>query len=318
MNFKKQAIVAAAILAVAGAANANLQTIQTGANGSSLAFVAVDGTAKKSAVVDLGLLFKDFLPQGTAGTVQIPGDGTVASGFNTNVANPLTYTPGTVLSWNLATNTFKVNGAAQAAVNGKAIDWSQFNSFAAATSSSNTKWGVIGGAYENVNTDPALDVNGYGAIGPYFQIATTGPATATFAADTIAFAGGKVQALFTNNSTSTTSNVASFKSTGSIGYVGNDNEFGLLGNWAGQLAFSALANVGASQNFFWTNEITTDPLGAGKAANVVNYAGTFNFTGSTLTYTVAGSTAAVPEPESIALLFAGLAAIGFAARRRAA
>jgi len=198
MNFKKQAIVAAAILAVAGAANAKVSDIIVSGN-SSLAFVALDAVAKTSTVVDLGTTFKDFLPQGTNANVVIGGDGSVASGFP-NTANALTFTPGTTLSWNFTTNTFTVNGAAQTtSLSGKTIDWSAYSTFKAATTTANTKWGVIAGGTGLYNLDTTLDVNGYGAQGPAVQIATTSATTPVFDSNTIATAGGKVTTLFANN-----------------------------------------------------------------------------------------------------------------------
>jgi len=53
-----------------------------------------------------------------------------------------------------------------------------------------------------------------------------------------------------------------------------------------------------------------------KPADTVKLAGTWNFNGSVLSYTTA-TTPAVPEASTYAMLLAGLAAIGFVARRRA-
>lgn len=318
MNFKKQAIVAAAILAVAGVANAKPTTIEQG--NSSLAFIAIDTVAKTSTFVDLGTTFAAFLPQGTNVNVQIPGDGTVASGFQ-NTASALTYTPGSTLSWDFSTNTFKVNGATQTtALNGKTIDWSPFNTFKAATAAGSTKWGVIGGGYGMYNTDPTLDVNGYGVQGPSAQIITTGPTTATFDFQTIAGAAGKVTTLFANNSiygtnADVTKAGASVRSVGQSGYVGNDFEMSVAGTWGNQLAFSALNAINGTSNFYYTNELALDGL-TQSGTTSIQYAGQFAFNGTTLSYTV--PTAAVPEPEGFALALVGLAAVGFVARRRQA
>lgn len=322
MNFKKQAIVAAAILAVAGAANANLTPITSAPYNSNLAFVAVDTVAKTSTLVDLGASFQQFLPQGTTAAQYLPGamDGTMASGFN-QTASALTYTPGTTLSWDFSSNTFKVNGAAQATIGGKAIDWSPFNTFKAGTSTSSTKWGVIGAANGTYNLDPAMDVYGLGAQ-QGIELSTTGPAAVTVDSTMITQAGGKVNSLFVNNSilgTNALANTAgaSVATVGKAGYLGNDNEFGLAGAWGNQLAFSALAGVNTSQNFYWTTDISADVNG-GPASTVVKYDGQFAFNGTTLTYTVPGVTPSVPEPEGFALALVGLAAIGFVARRRQA
>jgi len=320
MNFKKQAIVAAAILAVAGAANAKLTDIVNQGN-SSLAFVALDTVAKTSTVVDLGTTFSAFLPVGTNANVVIGGDGSVASGFQ-NTASALTYTPGTSLSWNFATNTFTVNSVAQTkALNGTTIDWSAFNTFKAATTNATTKWGVIAGGMGLYNTDPALDVNGYGAQGPAVQILSTSAVTPSIDSNNVATAGGKVSTLFSTNA-ALNANVAvssaTVASVGAAAYAGSDATMGVAGQWGNALAMSAFANVGTNQGFYYTNEISTDAFNPGPAF-VVKYDGTFAFNGTTLTYTVPGAvTPSVPEPEGYALAFVGLAAVGFAARRRQA
>lgn len=93
-------------------------------------------------------------------------------------------------------------------------------------------------------------------------------------------------------------------------------------SYADQYTLGALSNslngtttgnaVGASSAFY---EVGVSSGTGTKASDLYTLAGTWKFDGTNLTYS---TTPAVPEASTYAMLIAGLAAIGFVARRRAA
>jgi hypothetical protein len=164
-------------------------------------------------------------------------------------------------------------------------------------------------------------VNSYGPQGPAAQIASTFSVNPVIDSGTVAQAAGGVSSLLFNSATQNNSSnvVATVASVGQSAYAGNEAQMGVAGKWTGQFAQSALAAIGTNQGFYYTNELALDAFNGG-APLVVKYDGTFAFNGTTLTYTVPAGTVtpSVPEPEGYALAFVGLAAVGFAARRRQA
>ena len=82
----------------------------------------------------------------------------------------------------------------------------------------------------------------------------------------------------------------------------------LKANFATKLNFNADNTVGATGVKFYTFDAVSG--GITPAANTL-YNGSWSFNGQTIAYT-----AAVPEPETYAMLLAGLGLVGFIARRR--
>lgn len=92
---------------------------------------------------------------------------------------------------------------------------------------------------------------------------------------------------------------------------GNTSYFDGQGANLKNLSFSTGASINESLNFF---KLATSGSNTGAQANVTTYAGTWSFDAATnsLIY----QTAPVPEPETYAMLLAGLGLMGAVARRR--
>ncbi len=89
------------------------------------------------------------------------------------------------------------------------------------------------------------------------------------------------------------------------------DSFSPAGNYSGQFAYNDGNAVGTASKFYRFS--ATDLFDSSLPVTVQTFAGQWNFDGANVSYT----TVAVPEPGTYALLLAGLAAVGFVARRRA-
>lgn len=287
MQFKMQVLVAAAVMAAAGAANATL-TNASNPDTSSLLFVAYDRTAATSAgqastVIDLGLTFADF---------------TLASGYNT---------PGTTIVWDFQANSLTINGVAQATT----FDWTAaYSTFKNNSQDGETLWGVIAG--EDSLTD-----------GDVQQYVTTGAPTAgniaTQTPGNTASMNGALNSLILTHSSlgshaSSANGASTILGTGT-GAVHTNSGLGSSVNWRGKLNWRLSVAEGTASDFYFVDAAPIDPSDENSFAKVDKFEGEFLYSGDKLTWTV---TAAIPEPSTYAMLLAGVVAVGAVARRRAA
>lgn len=271
-------LAAAMALAAAGGANAALQLMST--QNSSLTFVALDSVGSPiSIMVDLDYNLNDFLTTSALNTV------------------------GTEIVWDFNANTRSVNGAAP--VNGGYAWSSEFATFLGTAQSADLKWAVLAGD---------------SATGQRF--ATTGtPTTAEVNLQTLASSSimANVNNLYSSNSvTGTHASSTAGASTATAGgaYLGSNN-FGVNGSWAGGLKWTSWAADASSNNFDFIN---VAPRTAGSQLAQVSFYNdatknaSFSFDSSTgqLTWSVTP----VPEPGALALMLAGLGAVGFVGGRR--
>ncbi len=289
--FKPLAI--AALLAAGTAAQAKLTAFDTPSFAGSLAFVAVQTTpTPDSLVVDLGLT--------------LDGGSLQAASSPSGIGAPLDLTtPGLDIVWNFQNNTMTVNGAAYAPATAK--NWSGvYSFFQGAATAASTKWAVIGGAAGNY---PNYFLT-TGAPTPSQLANQTQDLTSNlYVVSTLYTSSNGVQNVAgTTQSTQTLAgwgaNAAQGVTNQQSGYVLNNNHLGTAGNWLTNLKWSALVAEGTPSKVYLLED---DLDGATKLA------GTFSYSAGRLEFTTP-----VPEPESYALMAAGLMTIGMLVRRRRA
>ncbi len=286
MTLKLNALMAALAVIAAGGAQASLigGTSAPQENGS-VAFVAIDNTGSPiSLTVDLGYNFSDFI------------EGSV---YNT---------PGTEIVWNFTTNTRTLNGVATVGD----FAWSAaFTDYLATAQANETRWGVISVDGVNGGTIPGRGVL---ASGNATQLQMTNMATSGPVGNII---GNTANYYAPVNNTGTHPTNAEGAGTAVSGgaYQGNST---MNGNFGGNLTWSYLTANGQTSTFQRLNQLVANPvvvqLGQVNTTDSLSSSpATFLFDASagTLTYAVP-----VPEPGTYAMMFAGLAAVGFMVRRR--
>jgi len=285
MKFKLRALAFAAAALVAGGAQADFNFPPTG-NGTLL-FVAIDADANIAFTADLGLTVNSF---------------TAATTFTSGLAAPV--------SWNFATN------ATNSGIAGTNAWDTAYSTFTSTQTGGNFLWGVIAG--DNISSTVAgstfnrnLLATGNATQAQMLGANTSGP-TSTMETNLGNFSAavnnfGNLAAVNTNGAATTTS--------ANGGAWLNDDS--MKDNFGGLLTWRYLLQNGVSSTFQqqqqaqnplvlqFGNPTTVDSL----SANPI----TFTFDIATNTLVLAP---AIPEPGTYAMLLAGLAAVGFIARRR--
>jgi len=286
MKFNLRTLAFAAAALVAGGAQANINLPPTG-NGSLL-FVAIDADANIAFTADLGLTVNSFTQDTT---------------FTDGLAAPVT--------WNFATNATNSGDASTNA-------WdAAYSTFSSTQTGGNFLWGVIAG--DNISGTVAgsafnrnLLATG-NATQAQMLLANTSTPTSTALTNLGEFSSSVNN--FGNLAAANTNGAATTTSANGVAYIFNGGS--VFDNFNGQLSWRYLLANGVSSTFQrqqqaqnplvtqFGNPSAVDSL----SANPI----TFTFDIATNTLVLAP---AIPEPGTYAMLLAGLAAVGFIARRR--
>lgn len=257
---------------------------------ASTAANAINGTTLQDfASGDSSLLF--FAVDKTSPGIASVG---IDLGFNLSTFLPLTNVAGTSVSWNFATSSLTVNGSV---ADSTGVNWASLATFFATpnVTANQTQWGVIAGdSKSNASSDTPIRYMSTSAAASVDALTVTQTNVLGMSAANALFGGLNSDADGVTTSTSSQAYVAR-----------NGSGLGSNLNWQNN-GVVASAAVGTDLNFF----MFSLPEGV---VTKEQFAGVWSFDGEKLSYTVA----AIPEPETYAMLLAGLGLIGFAARRRA-
>ncbi len=284
----KQLKLAAVALAALASLGAQAKLFDSSAALGSFAFLAIDSTGTPtSMVVDLGFT--------------LDGNDVTANGFSANNLLTLAAT-GHKVQWNFSANTLKIDGVAQA---GSFAYSAPYALFQANAQVAETRWAVIAATTESF---------------PNYYLSSGAPTATQLANQTNGETNGlaSIQPTYARSNqtlnvagvsagTQTVGNIGASAVVGltftSSGYLGAGGNFGSQGNWQGNLAWSAYTQEGMlNSSFLYAMDDSMD--GAVKQNIKFSYS--------------AGVLTAVPEPETYALMGAGLLAILLLRRRQQA
>jgi len=291
LQHSKLAAALATALAIGGAQAAIEGPSQALTSGnSSVVFLAIDVNSSIALTIDLGLRMSDF---------------TNSTALTSGLTSPLT--------WDFSANT------APSAVTGTNAWSAAYETFKSTQSGGDYLWAVVAGDQASSTTvSPTNTIPGRGLL-------ATGNATqaemlaASNSAATANALGNMANWMASSNNLGThlsSDNGANTATPGS-GDAWGDNL--MKNNFNGWLTWSYFLTNGQSSTFQWQQQLVANPI--------VNQFGNPNTVDSlsaapvTFTFDIATNQlvlAPVPEPGTYAMLLAGLAAVGFMARRRKA
>ena len=300
MKFQLNTLVAAAVMAVAaGGAQAAITNSGPGplTGNSSVLFVAMDGatgTPANSLVVDLGVSMADFLKV----TTGVSNSAGALSGIGS-------------FAWNFGTNSRSVNGAAVAGN----YAWSGAVSNFFESAQGGVRWGVVAadGISGAISASNTLTGRNLLATGSPTQSNIT---NLTQSAVVSNGEGSFRQFVAAQTGTGTHGTNAEGASTATSGNAFLNTV--MKGTFGGQLPWDYLSAVDTTTNLFLVNQLANPvvyQLGLSYGVDTLLASGATTARYNSLSNTLTIS--AVPEPETYAMLLAGLAMIGSLVRRRA-
>jgi len=290
LQYSKLAAALAAAFAIGGAQAAIEAPSQVATNGnSSVVFMAMDVNNSIALTIDLGLRMSDF---------------TNSTSLTSGLTGPLT--------WDFSANT------APAAVTGTNA-WSvSYEAFKAAQSGNDFVWGIVAGDQVNGAVSGTNTIAGRGLLATgnatqaeMLAASTSGP-TGTALGNLLNF-----YAASNNLGTHLSADNGANTATPASGSAWTNDL--VKNNFNGSLTWSYFLANGVASTFQWQQQLVANP--------VVNQFGNPTTVDSlsaapiTFTFDIATNQlvlAPVPEPGTYAMLLAGLAAVGFMARRRKA
>lgn len=277
---KLKLIAAAAVLAASGAANASLALPGTAAGDSSFLFNLYDTTSQATFSADLGISYTQWI------------------GTDMSVA-------GIKLVWDLDAGTFSDLSATATGLSATLNYGTVFTNFMGGVSTANLGFDVKAGDRSAANL-PAAGANSLLATSAAGTVsANNSQQLASLTVLNTAMTALNADAV--NSTHATAANGANKFDAGETATSYFDGQGANLKN----LSFQTGASINESLNFF---KLTNSGSSSTGQTVVTKYAGAWSFDAATnsLIY----QTAPVPEPETYAMLLAGLGLMGAVARRR--
>lgn len=328
---KLKHIALAALLASTGLANAAVDSGAASGDGTFVASVSYgNASAGSSATFDLGLSYSQLATW--QGDINATMSGGASEWYR---------------SWNLSTGEYSGTGLVSSTAANYGTSLAEFNAAAAAAGATGTAQLQVM-ALDGLGTE--VGSRGIYASGNAIN-ATTGAALTVTPPTNVtnngiagsSTVGGFFGAVNTSGTHATDANGANFASAGSLAYFNNGggmekvaqtSMFDTNGQYNGQYAAGSTTFAGQQQALAFFNQVSSSLTGSAKAKltaigydfdgdGVIEFDNNGTATGFTEygLWTLQGdvlkfSVAAVPEPETYAMLLAGLALMGGIARRR--